>query len=209
MIADNAQSRSPRRSRPSSQPPDTNKSACCSIGRPRTRSFKSLPGRSRPRMAKRQGQTEGSMSDPFLDRLREALVEPSDSDVNVLRAGATAAASELTPERALTLVRLAHHQGVTDEALADTRSRLNAKGEAIPEQGAQQLIATLAAEALIISFSRTRFATGHIPALAVRCATSVGWNPVHPDVNTHGVSYLSHRSLLVRERVAVPPEPKR
>jgi hypothetical protein len=148
------------------------------------------------------------MADPFLDRLREAIVEPVDVDVDALKAAATAASTELGAERGLALVRVAYGQDVGPTVQADLRGRLNTKGESIEAHGQDQLVAVLAAEALIGAFTRTNYTRALLPALAVRCARHVGWRPVHPDIETHADAYLSHRSVLVRARENDVPDVK-
>jgi hypothetical protein len=148
------------------------------------------------------------MPDQPTDRLREAILTPEEVDIEALKAAAAAAGSEISPERAMTLVRLAHHQTVQPELLADALERMNTPGEVLTSND-EQLIAVLACEALILNFARVRYTRGELPALAIPCARHAGWTPVHPDLESHAASYRASRSIAVRERPFGMPEPKR
>jgi hypothetical protein len=153
------------------------------------------------------------MSDPFLDRLREAAVSPEQLERDALARAAANASIELGADRALTLVRLAHGRSVRPELELNIRQRLNFEGEVIPMSGCDQMLSVLAAESLIDLFGRRIQDVGLIPALAVRCAAHAGWRVVHPDLALRGDAYLARRSIEARQPLSpgvslVKPKPR-
>lgn len=153
------------------------------------------------------------MSSPFLDRIREATVEPATLDLDALKAAAASASTGLGVEPALTLVRVTNGRPIGPEQDADLRGRINSEIQLLADGADHQLLAVLAGEVLINLFARTNVGVGLVPALAMRCATHVGWNPVHPDVPGHAAAYLRQRAVLVRRQTPpgsrlVNPSPK-
>src|ERR1700683_3049617 len=144
------------------------------------------------------------MPEEFLDRLREAILDPGAVDVQGLHAAAANAGNDLTRDRALALVRLAHNEPVSGDAETEVRESLNGKGHLVADHGETQLVATLACEALIINFapSRHRPARPLLAALATRCAPYAGWRAVPPDLAGYANSYLSLRSQMVHQHPA-------
>jgi hypothetical protein len=142
------------------------------------------------------------MSDPFHDRIREATVVPTEERVELLGQASKAAATSLRSGDALDLVRAACRRPVPDEVKDRVRARLNSKAEVVPEHRHDQLLATLAAIALIRVFVRPAFVHGLLPALAIRSARAQGWATVHPDVFTHADYYIRERALIIRKPVA-------
>jgi hypothetical protein len=143
------------------------------------------------------------MSDPFLDRIREATVDLAAVDVDSLRAAAASASTGLSADSALTLVRVANGRPISPDQDADLRSRFKSDPPLLDDDADRQLLAVLAAEALINLFSRTNVAVGLVPALAMRCSAHAGWEPVHPDIRSHAGAYLRQRSVVTRRRVAI------
>lgn len=140
------------------------------------------------------------MADVFLDRLREGICEPKEVDVEALRNAAVTASTDLEAPRGLALVRLSYGRPVTLAAETDVRQRLNSKGEVLAADGERQLLAVLAAEALINTFGRTGAMRGFVPGLAVRCARHQRWTPVHPDLESHAEAYMRQRAVAARAR---------
>jgi hypothetical protein len=141
------------------------------------------------------------MPEEFVDRLREAILDPGGVDVAGLRGAATNAGADLTRNRALALIRLAHNQPVSQDVEHEVRERLNAQAPVVADRGESQLVATLACEALIVNFAptRQRYVRPLLAALATRCAAYAGWRPVHPDLSAYANAYLSLRSQLVHQ----------
>ncbi|HEU5062552.1 MAG TPA: hypothetical protein VFT79_05290 [Solirubrobacterales bacterium] len=142
------------------------------------------------------------MSDPFHDRIREATVVPTEERVELLGQASKAAATSLGSGDALDLVRVVCRRPVSDEVKDRVRARLNSKAEVVLEHRHDQLMATLAAVALIRVFARPTFVHGLLPALAIRAARTQGWAPIHPDVFTHADYYIRERALVMRRPVA-------
>jgi hypothetical protein len=138
------------------------------------------------------------MPDEFLDRLREAAVRPEKLDRDALARAAANASVELSADRALTLVRLAHGRSVGPTLESNIRQRLNFEGQVIASSGAEQMLSLLAAESLIDLFGRRIQDVGLVPALAVRCASHAGWRVVHPDLAHRSDAYLARRSIEAR-----------
>jgi hypothetical protein len=143
-----------------------------------------------------------TISESFVDRLREAFVDSSEADIEMLRAAANSASTNLGANRAIALVRIAYGESASLEEKADLRNRLNADGEVIPSQGHDHLVRVLAGESLIILFGRLKYNRGLLAALAARCAKHLGWRPVHPDIDTQAASYLKFRGVQNRQHSA-------
>lgn len=139
------------------------------------------------------------MAEPFLDRIREATVDPSLLPLDELNSAAASLSANISPERGISMLRAAYGHLKDDAAAEDLRQRLNAEVELVADDQ-RQLLAVLCAEALIILFSRANGGLGLIPALAVRCAAHRRWQPVHPDLESHAESYLAQRAVFVRRR---------
>lgn len=139
------------------------------------------------------------MPDQFLDRLREAAVRPEKLDREALARAAANASVELSADRALTLVRLAHGRRVASALDSGIRERLNFEAQVVAPSGAEQMLSLLAAESLIDLFGRRIQDVGLVPALAVRCASHAGWRVVHPDLISRSDAYLTRRSIEARQ----------
>ncbi len=87
------------------------------------------------------------------------------------------------------MLRLTYARMVNPDQVTDLLSRINSENQLLVKETDRQLLAILAAEALIVLFSRVNAGIGLVPALAVRCATHAGWDPVHPDLATYADAY--------------------
>lgn len=139
------------------------------------------------------------MSDPFTDRLREATLEVDEAHARTLAAAVAGSSKHLSPDRCLSLVRLAFRREVDPGLEADFRARLNGAGaRVVRDYGERQLVATLAACCLVDAFGRHKVAAAQIAAFASRCASNLQWEAVHPDVSRCAEQYLMDRAVFVR-----------
>ncbi len=127
---------------------------------------------------------------------------PTEERVELLAQASKAAATSLSSGDALDLVRIVCRRPVSDVVKDRVRARLNSKAEVVPEHRHDQLLAMLAAIALIRVFDRPTFVHGLLPALAIRSARAQGWATIHPDVFTHADYYVRERALVLRRPVA-------
>lgn len=146
------------------------------------------------------------MTDPFQDRLREAIVEPADVDVEGLRRAVRNVGKKRLPRDGLGLVRMAHgiYADASDEAIF--RRTLSEHAGSVVIDGGRQLISVLALCTLVEAFSRKGVRTALPAALAVRSAAYQAWRVVHPDLLSYADLYLGELATVTRQPMSSPDE---
>jgi hypothetical protein len=146
------------------------------------------------------------MADPFVDRLREAVIDPATLDVDAIRAAVSSAAKRFRAPAGLDLVRIAYGQWemLPDEA-ESIRATLNSQTAVVEDEGQHQLLSVLAAECLIETYARSA-SIPVLTGLAVRCAERMGWTPVHVDLPAFAERFLLAQAHSARQLPASPPQ---
>jgi len=153
------------------------------------------------------------------NRLREASIEPSSAQVELLGAAVDRIVAAKKPPGVadlVTRVRLAHRLPVQDDQLDTFVAQLNRGDAAVVENRSdRQLIGLLAACTLIGRFAKQDplRATAAIPAmtiaaLAIRTLRSSGAEAIHPDLVSWAGYWLDFQGRQLREAGAsAPPRP--
>jgi hypothetical protein len=148
------------------------------------------------------------MPNPDLNRLREAIVDPTDVDSTGRIEAARQGSSDVSVELGINMVRLAFGLETQADARNELRSRFNGENGEVVRDFEDQLLRTLVGMALVNMFTRVKYSRAVVPALAARCARHTGRRAVHPDVTSFADAYLAARAEIERRPpVGAGPDP--